>query len=172
MRPRLAAATVTIMVAASSRMIATAFRSSSSRHHRRPTPWSSPSPSSFSVAARRRIAMSAVGGETKDASSSSVSSSSSSASAPPAVAVASPSAYPFSAVETKWQNYWSEYKTFATPNRRSTTDDGIVVKCDRKKKYVLDMFPYPSGAGLHVGHPEGYTGEFVSCSKVSGGGRR
>ncbi len=49
-------------------------------------------------------------------------------------------------IERKWQQYWEEHKTF-----RATEDP------HRKKLYVLDMFPYPSGEGLHVGHPEGYT---------------
>ncbi|MFB6467612.1 leucine--tRNA ligase [Cytobacillus sp. Hz8] len=49
-------------------------------------------------------------------------------------------------IETKWQKYWEESKTFKT-----TEDKG------KRKFYALDMFPYPSGAGLHVGHPEGYT---------------
>lgn len=49
-------------------------------------------------------------------------------------------------IEKKWQQYWEENKTFKTD-----TDS------DKEKFYVLDMFPYPSGAGLHVGHPEGYT---------------
>jgi len=49
-------------------------------------------------------------------------------------------------IEKKWQKYWEENKTFQT-----TEDDG------KRKFYALDMFPYPSGAGLHVGHPEGYT---------------
>jgi leucyl-tRNA synthetase len=54
--------------------------------------------------------------------------------------------YPFDKIEPKWQRYWAERKTFAA------RDDST-----KSKLYVLDMFPYPSGAGLHVGHPEGYT---------------
>ncbi|MBU3572111.1 leucine--tRNA ligase [Priestia aryabhattai] len=49
-------------------------------------------------------------------------------------------------IEQKWQKVWEENKTF-----RTTEDEG------KRKFYALDMFPYPSGAGLHVGHPEGYT---------------
>src|SRR5690606_5947520 len=49
-------------------------------------------------------------------------------------------------IEKKWQTYWLENKTFKTDTYS-----------DKKKFYALDMFPYPSGAGLHVGHPEGYT---------------
>lgn len=49
-------------------------------------------------------------------------------------------------IEKKWQKYWLENKTFKTNTNT-----------DKKKFYALDMFPYPSGAGLHVGHPEGYT---------------
>ncbi len=54
--------------------------------------------------------------------------------------------YPFAEAESRWQKYWLEHKTF-----RATDDTS------RPKYYCLDMFPYPSGAGLHVGHLEGYT---------------
>ncbi|WP_176013677.1 leucine--tRNA ligase [Victivallis sp. Marseille-Q1083] len=60
--------------------------------------------------------------------------------------------YDFSAIEKKWQNYWLTHKTFKT-------EDFV----DKPKYYVLDMFPYPSGAGLHVGHPEGYTATDIIC---------
>ncbi len=55
--------------------------------------------------------------------------------------------YSFGEIEKKWQRFWEEHKTFKAKD------------CDgsRAKYYVLDMFPYPSGQGLHVGHPEGYT---------------
>ena len=64
-------------------------------------------------------------------------------------------AYPFQNIEPKWQKYWDEHKTF------KATEDSSVPK--EKRRYVLDMFPYPSGAGLHVGHPEGYTATDIYC---------
>ncbi|MCC6493991.1 MAG: leucine--tRNA ligase [Pirellulales bacterium] len=56
------------------------------------------------------------------------------------------------AIEPKWQAYWEQHQTFAAP--RLPAGDGL---------YVLDMFPYPSGNGLHVGHPEGYTATDIVC---------
>ena len=54
--------------------------------------------------------------------------------------------YPFNEIEKKWQEFWEKNQTFRTD-----------INSSKEKFYCLDMFPYPSGAGLHVGHPEGYT---------------
>src|SRR5947207_14831806 len=58
-------------------------------------------------------------------------------------------AYNFTAIEKKWQKYWLENRSFRA---LEPSEAGGMAKA-----YVLDMFPYPSGSGLHVGHPEGYT---------------
>lgn len=63
--------------------------------------------------------------------------------------------YDFKRIEKKWQKFWEDHKTF------SVSEDENYPK--EKRRYVLDMFPYPSGAGLHVGHPEGYTATDIYC---------
>ncbi len=65
------------------------------------------------------------------------------------------SKYPFTEIETKWRRYWEQHKIF------KVTEDASVPS--EKRTYVLDMFPYPSSAGLHVGHPEGYTATDIYC---------
>ncbi len=67
-------------------------------------------------------------------------------------AAAEPARYVHAEVEPRWQRFWDEHQIF-----RSERHEG------RPKRYVLDMFPYPSGAGLHVGHPEGYTATDIYC---------
>ncbi|CAK9236582.1 unnamed protein product [Sphagnum troendelagicum] len=62
--------------------------------------------------------------------------------------------YPFPEIEARWQQFWEENQTFHTPDAIDTS---------KPKFYVLDMFPYPSGAGLHVGHPEGYTATDITA---------
>ncbi|MEA4861590.1 MAG: leucine--tRNA ligase [Sphaerochaeta sp.] len=69
--------------------------------------------------------------------------------------IAPMSKYPFQEIETKWQAYWEKHQSFAV-----TEDENVPAD---KRMYVLDMFPYPSGAGLHVGHPEGYTATDIYC---------
>ncbi|MCL2441183.1 MAG: leucine--tRNA ligase [Treponema sp.] len=63
--------------------------------------------------------------------------------------------YPFETIEPKWQKYWAENKTFKAEEDPAIPKD--------KRLYVLDMFPYPSASGLHVGHPEGYTATDIYC---------
>jgi leucyl-tRNA synthetase len=61
-------------------------------------------------------------------------------------------AYPFSEIEAKWQEYWRQARTFHVPTDPS-----------KPKYFTMDMFAYPSGAGLHMGHPMGYTGSDITA---------
>jgi leucyl-tRNA synthetase len=77
--------------------------------------------------------------------------------------------YPFHLIEPKWQQFWEEQQAFRAFNpgeeipknhpfaQRHGADSMVAGRKAPPKFYILDMFPYPSGAGLHVGHPEGYT---------------
>ncbi|MCL2551223.1 MAG: class I tRNA ligase family protein, partial [Actinomycetia bacterium] len=65
-------------------------------------------------------------------------------------------------IEGRWQDYWDAHGTFAAPNPSGELD-GEPELAARPKKYIMDMFPYPSGAGLHVGHPLGYIATDVSA---------
>jgi leucyl-tRNA synthetase len=70
--------------------------------------------------------------------------------------------YNHATIEPKWQAHWDEHQTFAAPR---------LPKPGTKKLYALDMFPYPSGDGLHVGHPEGYTATDIVCRAARMQGR-
>lgn len=63
-------------------------------------------------------------------------------------------------IEAKWQNHWEAHRTFEAPNPAGPLAEPAKI-AGRKKLFILDMFPYPSGAGLHVGHPLGYIGTDV-----------
>ncbi len=64
-------------------------------------------------------------------------------------------------IELRWQDWWDENNTFETPNPSGPIGDAEVAAARGEKLFVLDMFPYPSGAGLHVGHPLGFIGTDV-----------
>jgi leucyl-tRNA synthetase len=70
--------------------------------------------------------------------------------------------YPFETIEPKWQRYWDEHGTF------HAAEDPAYPK--ERRRYVLDMFPYPSSQGLHVGHPEGYTATDIYCRYLRAAG--
>lgn len=65
------------------------------------------------------------------------------------------------AIEVKWQQRWAEEGTYHTPNPEGLLSEGAADIEGRPKLFIMDMFPYPSGSGLHVGHPLGYIGTDV-----------
>ena len=64
-------------------------------------------------------------------------------------------------LELRWQDWWDEHGTFETPNPTGPLSDPEAVSTGGQKLFVQDMFPYPSGVGLHVGHPLGFIGTDV-----------
>jgi leucyl-tRNA synthetase len=74
-------------------------------------------------------------------------------------------------IELAWQDRWAREGTFHTPNPTGTLSAGFERVADRPKAFVMDMFPYPSGAGLHVGHPLGYLGTDVTSRYLRMDGR-
>jgi len=87
--------------------------------------------------------------------------------------------YPFHLIEPKWQSHWEAQQTFRAFNPGDRPDaghpfavrHGDVPPESLEKYYILDMFPYPSGAGLHVGHPEGYTATDITARYLRMRGR-
>jgi leucyl-tRNA synthetase len=73
-------------------------------------------------------------------------------------------------IEKRWQDYWSAHGTFYAPNPVGPLADPAHPRSGAPKKFVLDMFPYPSGAGLHVGHPLGFIGTdvFARFNRMAG----
>src|SRR5262245_41452440 len=73
-------------------------------------------------------------------------------------------------IEARWQDFWEERGTFHAPNPAGDLADPEHPRFGAEKVFVLDMFPYPSGAGLHVGHPLGYIGTdcFVRFQRMAG----
>src|SRR5215469_7902193 len=73
-------------------------------------------------------------------------------------------------IEARWQRFWAEEGTFASPNPVGPLAAGFEQVAGRTPCYVLDMFAYPSGIGLHVGHPLGYiaTDAFARCRRMQG----
>jgi leucyl-tRNA synthetase len=74
------------------------------------------------------------------------------------------------AIEAKWQDYWADHHTFYTPNPTGLLSEENAQRAHLPKRDVLDMFPYPSGSGLHVGHPLGFIGTdvYARFSRMSG----
>ena len=74
-------------------------------------------------------------------------------------------------IETAWQDRWEAERTFHAANPSGPLSEGFEAVAEREKLYVLDMFPYPSGAGLHVGHPLGFIGTDVYARYMRMAGR-